>query len=118
MQIQVILAYPDHQEKIELSVEEGSKLSDLLANASLKARIDEFAPQIELGILGQIVDHSYVLQENDRLEVYRPLIINPKEARARRAKIKTKLLEQEKMRVQRERNIAYRLARQAYKANL
>ena len=111
MQIQVILAHSDNQEKIELNIKEGTVLSDLLADMDLKTRIDNFASQIEFGILGQVVDQHYVLQEDDRLEIYRPLIISPKEARARRAKIKAKLIEKEKMKAAQERNRLYRLGR-------
>lgn len=38
-----------------------------------------------LGVFGKIIKDDYILQEYDRIEIYRPLLINPKEARRRRA---------------------------------
>jgi hypothetical protein len=38
-----------------------------------------------LGIRGKRVEHTHLLEEGDRLEILRPLIIDPKEARRRRA---------------------------------
>ena len=41
---------------------------------------------LRLGIFGRFVDGNHVLAEHDRVEIYRPLRIDPKDARRRRAK--------------------------------
>ena len=38
-----------------------------------------------MGVFGKKVADDYVLQAHDRVEVYRPLLIDPKENRRRRA---------------------------------
>ena len=40
---------------------------------------------VKLGIFGKAIAHSQVLQAGDRVEIYRPLIIDPKEVRKARA---------------------------------
>ncbi|MFC2506885.1 MAG: RnfH family protein, partial [Kingella sp. (in: b-proteobacteria)] len=37
-----------------------------------------------LGIFGKAVKDDYILRENDRIEIYRPLVADPKEARRKR----------------------------------
>tara|TARA_B100000029_G_C17583262_1_gene960347 strand:- start:1559 stop:1855 length:297 start_codon:yes stop_codon:yes gene_type:complete len=44
----------------------------------------------KFGIFGDIVDDSYVLQDNDRLEIYNPITITSKERRKLISKIKRK----------------------------
>ncbi|MBY0233447.1 MAG: RnfH family protein [Burkholderiaceae bacterium] len=52
----------------------------------------DFAPQLaqlaelRVGVWGRIKPLSTVLRENDRIEVYRPLTVDPKEARRQRYK--------------------------------
>jgi uncharacterized protein len=38
-----------------------------------------------IGIYGRIVEESHRVREGDRIELYRPLVVDPKEARRRRA---------------------------------
>lgn len=45
---------------------------------------DAFEGQL-LGIFARRVESAHVLQEGDRLEIYRPLQLDPKDARRRRA---------------------------------
>lgn len=41
--------------------------------------------QCKVGVFGRPATHDRVLRDGDRVEIYRPLIVNPKEARRRRA---------------------------------
>ena len=40
----------------------------------------------KLGIYGKVVPPTTVLRDRDRIEIYRPLRVDPKEARRKRAK--------------------------------
>lgn len=88
MTLEVVYALPDKQTLLaftapsDISIREAIKLSGIL----------EKNPDIDLsdqqvGIFGKrILDvENYVLQDNDRIELYRPLQVDPKEARRRRA---------------------------------
>lgn len=86
--VEVAYALPSEQKIIALQVEEGSTAFEAVA----KSRIAELFPQIDInsdpmGIFGKAIKDpkTQVLNAGDRIEIYRPLIADPKEARAKRA---------------------------------
>ena len=87
--VEVVLALPEEQAVVSLVMDAGSTASDALAQSGLLARYPAvFAgQQVKLGIYSKVIDQpdQYRLQAGDRVEVYRPLLIDPKEARKQRA---------------------------------
>ena len=89
IKIQVELAYakPDEQVLLSLDVEPGTTVDQLVKMSGI---LEQF-PEIEigklnkLGIFGKVTKGSTELREKDRVEIYRPLIADPKEVRRRRA---------------------------------
>lgn len=91
--VEVAYARPDKQKIIELLVEPGTTAYV----AACKSRIAEIFPEIDLetakmGIFGQALGtkglnppREYELLPGDRVEIYRPLISDPKEVRRKRA---------------------------------
>lgn len=91
--VEVAYALPHRQKIIALLVEPGTTA----LQAVERSGIAEFFPDLDLaaarlGIFGQALgtkgleDASrQLLRQGDRIEIYRPLIIDPKEARRRRA---------------------------------
>ncbi|MBX2859534.1 MAG: RnfH family protein [Cellvibrionaceae bacterium] len=91
--VEVAYALPQRQKIIALSVSAGTTAYE----AAEKSAITQFFPEINLesakfGIFGQALGtkglkpaKQHVLQEGDRVEIYRPLISDPKEVRKRRA---------------------------------
>jgi hypothetical protein len=57
----------------------GATLADALAAAGFSAR------GLKTGIFGALAGPETLLKDGDRVEIYRPLAIDPKEARRRRA---------------------------------
>lgn len=91
IRVEVAYALPDEQKIITLNVNPGTTVYE----AILWSKIHEFFPQINVendpvGIFGKTVKdpHSTVLRDNERVEIYRPLLADPKEVRARKAKEK------------------------------
>ena len=87
IQVEVVYAQPDQQKVIKLKVALGTSLID----AVTQSKIASFFPDLDIetsatGVYGEIRDHDYLVQDKDRIEIYRPLINDPKEARRRRAK--------------------------------
>lgn len=86
IQVEVVYALPERQylRKIQLAadstVEQAIKDSGLL-----KLRRDIDIKSNKLGIYGRLVNLSDLLHDGDRIEIYRPLIADPKELRRRRA---------------------------------
>ncbi|WP_045857805.1 RnfH family protein [Teredinibacter purpureus] len=93
IRVEVAFALPDKQKIVELLVAPGT--TALIAVE--KSRISDFFADLDLaaakmGIFGQALGtkglkqpSEHILQEGDRVEIYRPLIADPKEVRRRRA---------------------------------
>ena len=84
--VAVVYADPDRQVIRELHLAVNSTVKDAVAHADLNQEFPKVnfqaAPK---GIFGQQVADDQVLQDGDRVEVYRPLALDPKEARRQRA---------------------------------
>lgn len=85
MRVEVVYALPTGCDATELEVPPGTT-----AGQALRAsRIAERHPRIDLsrlGIFGRPIGPDTRLADGDRLEIYRPLALDPKEARRRRAR--------------------------------
>lgn len=86
MRVSVAFATPDRQEVLELDVPEGSTIDEAVALSGIQSRF----PDIDLAPLAKGVWYEKkpgdtVLKDGDRVEVYRPLIIDAKESRRLRA---------------------------------
>jgi hypothetical protein len=84
--VEVAYAKPEEQVIIPIDVPEGATLEQAIE----LSRIRERFPEIDLrthkvGIFGKLSKLSAVLRSEDRVEIYRPLIADPKEQRRKRA---------------------------------
>ena len=78
VQIEVVFsAGPRQIELIALSLPQGSSVKDALVQSGLWAQ----AQGLSLGIWGRKTTLGHVVQDRDRVEVYRDLKVDPKEAR-------------------------------------
>lgn len=86
--IAVTVVYSSHAREIEektLVLEEGSTVEQaLVASGLVLPPTLEAAPLAGMGIWGKKVGLTHVLRDQDRLEVYRPLTVDPKVARRER----------------------------------
>ena len=85
--VEVAYARPDVQVIIPLYVKNGTTLEQAIQQSGV---LDDF-PEINLdnnkvGIFSKLSPKDTVLREKDRVEIYRPLIADPKEVRKQRAK--------------------------------
>lgn len=86
IQIEVAYAKPARQEIVKLKLPMGTTIQQAVEASGLLQR----CPEIELakakvGIYGKLARLDTVLREKDRVEIYRPLIADPKEVRKQRA---------------------------------
>jgi uncharacterized protein len=84
--VEVAYARPDVQVIMPVQVPSGATVADALSSS----RITERFPEIDLetakvGIFGKLTRMDTVLKPRDRVEIYRPLIADPKEVRRQRA---------------------------------
>ena len=86
IRVEVVLAMPERQELVVLEVATGSTLSDAIAQSGLPEKFEGFELDLaNVGIFGQKTASDQVLRDGDRVEIYRPLIADPKEVRRQRA---------------------------------
>ncbi len=84
--VSVVYALPDHQEKIVLPCPEGTTIRQAIEKSGIMRKITGLDfDRIEAGVYGFRRDLDYRLEDNDRIEIYRPLVLTPTEARRLRA---------------------------------
>lgn len=84
--VEVSYALPDVQVILTVSVPPGTSVEEAI---KLSGIIEKF-PAIDLqvnkvGVFGKLTRLDHVLRPGDRVEIYRPLIADPKEVRRQRA---------------------------------
>ncbi|ODN42850.1 RnfH family protein [Piscirickettsia litoralis] len=92
MKIEVVYGVSeDHQELVTLDLGElGQQVTAQIAleKSGLLEKYSLNVKDIDCGVWNRHVSLSHCLRDGDRVEVYRPLLIDPKEARRLRAKRK------------------------------
>ncbi|MEH6417174.1 RnfH family protein [Pseudomonas sp. CGJS7] len=81
MKVEVIRAWPRRFETAALVLAEGATVAQAVAAAGF----DDDSDSVAYAVFGLRADADTVLREGDRVELLRPLQIDPKEARRRRA---------------------------------
>ncbi len=87
-EILVEVAYALPEEQVIISIEVPKKIN--IKQAIEKSGIQKIFPEIDLsknkvGIFGKQTTLDHLLSDRDRIEIYRPLILDPKEMRRKRA---------------------------------
>ena len=84
--VEVLYALPHEQTLLSVDVAQGTTLADAVKISGMLERY----PDIDLtsnkvGIFGKLSKQDVVLRDKDRVEIYRPLLADPKEVRRKRA---------------------------------
>ena len=86
LEIEIVYGLVDRQVLKGMTVAEGTTVREAALQSGLEVEFLELDLQrAPLGIFGKVVKDETVLRDGDRIEVYRPLLIDPKEARRKRA---------------------------------
>ena len=84
--VEVVFGAPDSQQLVSVSMPPGSTVADALEMSKIGAAFpDADIAHMPTGIWGRPVQRDQTLVDGDRVEVYRELEIDPKEARRLRA---------------------------------
>ena len=79
-------ALPGGEDAVALELRPGATAADAVRASGLLQRHPEIGlGRHRIGIYGRVVAKQAPLADGDRVEVYRPLLVEPKEARRRRA---------------------------------
>ena len=88
--IRVRVAYapaPRQVDEVELELPAGSTVRDAVEASGLRVRWPEIEPLMsedDVGVWGRRVPLEHALREDDRVEIWRPLRVDPKHARRER----------------------------------
>lgn len=89
MNVEVAYATRDKQKIIALNVPEGTTALEAVRLSGITGVFPEIDPEThDMGVFGKVVKlpAKHVLKAGDRVELYRPLLIDPRQARLNRAK--------------------------------
>lgn len=85
IRVEVAYAEPHRQFLRALEVSAGTTLEQAIGASGLAEAFGIDVDALDAGIWSKRRDRNVVLGDGDRVELYRPLVVDPKEARRRRA---------------------------------
>lgn len=80
IRVEVIRAWPRHHASVMLELPAGATVADAVSASGM-----DDGEHVAVAVFGEKVEAAHVLREGDRIELLRPLTMDPKEARRRRA---------------------------------
>lgn len=87
IRVEVVYALPETQSLVELRLSTPCTVAEAIERSGLRETFPGMTVDpAAVGIFGQKTPMNQELQDGDRVEIYRPLIADPKEVRRQRAK--------------------------------
>jgi len=85
--VEVSYALPDRQELVKLRISAGATVRDAIEASGIPAKYPEIALEgrNKVGVFAKLTRLDTALRDRDRVEIYRPLIADPKAVRKKRA---------------------------------
>ena len=88
IRIEVAYATPAKQTLLSLEVPVGCTVAEAISLSGIREEFPDLEPDpIATGIFSRKVSLDYQLRDGDRVEIYRPLVADPKEMRKQRARV-------------------------------
>lgn len=88
--VQVCYARPDRQILLEVKVDAGATIQAAIERSGMLCEVPEIdLEHCKVGVYGKLKPLDAGLRERDRVEIYRPLVADPKESRRKRAEKKS-----------------------------
>jgi putative ubiquitin-RnfH superfamily antitoxin RatB of RatAB toxin-antitoxin module len=86
IRVQVCFARPEVQVLRDIVVPAGASVGDAIHESGLPAEMPEIdLTTCKVGVYGKLKPLDAPVREHDRIEIYRPLLADPKETRRKRA---------------------------------
>ncbi len=87
LRVEIVYALRDRQVLIAFEVEGGTTARQAVERSGILQRFPEIdLARAGMGIFGRMVSPDTPLRDGDRVEIYRPLVADPKQGRRERAK--------------------------------
>lgn len=87
LRVEVVYAFAQTQDLVALELAQGAVARDAVEASGLLVRHAELdAARLRLGVFGRLIRPEQLLEDGDRVEILRPLAMDPREARRLRAR--------------------------------
>lgn len=84
--VEVVYALPEEQTLLAFEIDDASTAEDVINQSGILEQYPEIdLTENKIGLFGKIIKLDQKVREKDRIEIYRPLIADPKEVRKKRA---------------------------------
>lgn len=85
--VEIIYALPNEQKIFIIEVQKPCTLEFAIQQSGILTHYKEIdLTKLSVGIFGRIKKLSTIVQDGDRIEIYRPLLVDPKEKRRKNAR--------------------------------
>jgi putative ubiquitin-RnfH superfamily antitoxin RatB of RatAB toxin-antitoxin module len=82
IEIELVYASATRQRLLSIQADAGATVAAVLSQSDIDLDFpDENIDDLAVGIWGKLVDRDHIVRDGDRIELYRPLQIDPREAR-------------------------------------
>lgn len=89
--VEIVFALPREQKVVRIELDDDATVEEAVKRSGLLEQYPELdTAGWPLGVWGRAVARSQVLRDRDRIEIYRPLIADPKQVRRKRAEAERK----------------------------
>lgn len=85
MEVEVAYATPKRQLIVNVKLPRGATVAQAIHASGIREEFPQIEASPPVGIFSRKVSLDYVLSAGDRVEIYRPLIADPKELRRQKA---------------------------------
>lgn len=87
LRVEVVYAFAQTQDLVALELAQGAVAREAVEASGLLVRHAELdAARLRLGVFGRLIRPEQLLEDGDRVEILRPLAMDPREARRLRAR--------------------------------
>ena len=87
MLVEVVYALPERHVSVQVELELGATVSDALRCSEIERLIEGLdVSRAAVGVFGEVVSVDHPLRPGDRVEIYRSLRVDPRDARRQRAR--------------------------------
>jgi len=90
IKVEVVYALPEEQPLLTVYTSAQATIKEVIIKSGILKHYSELEQQFEsgkvdIGIFGKMAKMDQTVRDKDRIEIYRPLIADPKEVRKKRA---------------------------------
>ncbi|MBT8090223.1 MAG: RnfH family protein [Gammaproteobacteria bacterium] len=82
IRVEVVFASAARQRLIAVTLGRGATVADAISESAIASQFPtENLDELQAGVWGKLVERDYILSDGDRVEIYRTLEMDPRQAR-------------------------------------